>query len=54
VQAETITISNEDIETTKEIGTFSGSIYDQFGNESNKNSLEEVSYLPNGTSIYSV
>jgi hypothetical protein len=49
MQAETIAIVNGDIEATEEIGTLSGTIYDQFGNESNKMVIEEVSYLPNGT-----
>jgi hypothetical protein len=35
-------------EATAEIGTLSGTIYDQFGNESNKIEIEEVSYLPEG------
>jgi hypothetical protein len=49
MQVETITMGDGGIETNKKIGTLSGTIYDQFGNKSNKIVIVEVSYLPNST-----
>jgi acetylornithine/succinyldiaminopimelate/putrescine aminotransferase len=49
MQAETVTMINGGTEATEEIGTLAGTIYDQFGNESSKIVMEEVSYFPNGT-----
>jgi hypothetical protein len=45
----TITMGNGNSESATVIGTLTGTVCDQYGNELNKVAIENVSYLPNGT-----